>query len=117
MIEGVILDALENATGVHAYMEIPEETEDRFIVAERTGGSQRGAERRTAVFAVQSYALTLYDAAALNEQVLNAMQNLQYEDNEITICQLNSNYNFTDPETKRYRYQAVFDLVYFIKED
>lgn len=117
MIEKTILNALETATGVNAYMEIPEEDEESFVVLERTGGGQRGAERRTAVFAVQSYAKTLYDAAALNEKVLNAMQDLQYQDNEITICQLNSNYNFTDPEAKRYRYQAVFDLVYFIKEE
>lgn len=117
MIESTILAALETATGLHAYMEIPETTEDKFIVVERTGGQQRGAEMRTAVFAVQSYAKTLYEAAALNEQVLDAMQKLQYQDNEITICQLNSNYNFTDPETRRYRYQAVFNLVYFIEED
>lgn len=116
MIETTILNALETATNVGAFMEIPENTPDSFIVVERTGGGQRGAERRTAVFAVQSYGPTLLDAATLNEQVLNAMQALQYQNNEITTCQLNSNYNFTDPEAKRYRYQAVFDLVYF-KED
>ena len=117
MIEETILAALETGTGVNAYMEIPEESETTFVVLQRTGGGQRGAERRTAVFAVQSYAPTLLEAATLNEQVLNIMQDLQYQNNEITTCQLNSNYNFSDPETKRRRYQAVFDLVYFIKED
>ena len=117
MIEETILEALETATGVNAYMEIPEEDENSFIVVQRTGGEQRGSQRRTAVIAVQSYAKTLYEAASLNEQVLNTMQKLQYQDNEITTCQLNSNYNYTDPETRRRRYQAVFDLVYFIEED
>lgn len=116
MIEEVILEALETGTNVNAYMEIPEEQEESFVVLERTGGGQRGAQMRTAVFAVQSYAPTLLAAATLNEKVLNAMQELQYQENEITTCQLNSTYNFTDPETRRYRYQAVFDLVYFIEE-
>lgn len=117
MIEKTIMTALETATNVSAYMEVPEEASDAFIVVERTGGGQMGAQRRTALIAVQSYGATLLAAATLNEQVLNVMQNLQYQDNEITTCQLNSNYNFTDTETRRYRYQAVFDLVYFIKED
>ena len=116
MIEVVIMNALEAATNVNAYMEIPEESENTYIVIQRAGGEQRGSRMRTAVIAVQSYAQTLLDAAILNESVLNAMQELQYQDNEITICQLNSNNNSTDPETRRYRYQAVFDLVYF-KED
>lgn len=117
MIEKIILAALETGTNVNAYMEIPEETEESFIVLSRNGGGQRGSQMRTAVFATQSYGKTLLEAAALNEKVLDVMQSLQYQDNEIITCQLNSNYNFTDPETKRYRYQAVFDLVYFIKED
>ena len=117
MIEVVIMTALKAATDVNSYMEIPEEPEDSYTVIQRTGGEQRGAERRTAVIAVQSYAQTLLDAAILNEKVLNAMQERQYQDNEITICQLNSNYNYSDPENRRYRYQAVFDLVYFTKED
>ena len=31
----------------------------------------------------------------------------------ISRARLNSDYNFTDPAKKHYRYQAVFDLVYF----
>ena len=68
---------------------------------------------RTATVAVQSYGPTMLDAAALNEQVLDIMSEIQYRENTIISCVLNSTYNFTDTRTKRYRYQAVYDLVYF----
>lgn len=113
MLETILLRALETATGCAAYMEAPEDKPERYFVLERTGGGERGSEMRTAVVAVQSYGPTLLDAAALNEQVLDLMSEIQYRENSIISCELNSTYNFTDTRTKRYRYQAVFDLVYF----
>jgi hypothetical protein len=68
---------------------------------------------RTATVAVQSYGPTMLDAAALNEQVLDLMREIQYRENSIISCEVNSTYNFTDTRTKRYRYQTVIDLVYF----
>ena len=35
---------------------------------------------------------------------------------DVISCKLNSDYNYTDKETKRYRYQAVFDIRYYEKE-
>ena len=32
---------------------------------------------------------------------------------DISKCELNSDYNYTDTNRKKYRYQAVFDIVYF----
>ena len=32
---------------------------------------------------------------------------------EIASVKLNSDYNFTDEETKQYRYQAVFDIKHY----
>lgn len=113
MIEEMILAAIEAATTVHAYMEVPEDAPTSFCVIERTGGGQRGHEMRDATIAVQSYGETLLEAATLNEAVLNVMQELPFSEAKLVTCQLNSNYNFTDTETRRYRYQAVFDLVYF----
>jgi len=113
MIETILLRTLEAATGCPAYMEQPEDKPERYFVLERTGGGERGAEMRDATVAVQSYGPTLLDAAALNEQVLEIMQELQYNEKSVISCVLNSNYNFTDTRTKRYRYQAVYDLVYF----
>lgn len=35
------------------------------------------------------------------------------KDIKIGSVRLNSDYNFTDIEMKRYRYQAVFDIYYY----
>ena len=113
MIEEIILRALQSGTDAPAYTEMPEDKEMPFCIIERTGGSQRGHEMRSATVAVQSYGPTMLAAASLNEQVLDIMREIQYTENSIISCELNSNYNFTDTRTKRYRYQAVFDLVYF----
>lgn len=32
---------------------------------------------------------------------------------DISRVSLNSNYNYTDPNTKQYRYQAVFDITHY----
>ena len=32
---------------------------------------------------------------------------------EVSKVSLNSDYNFTDAATKRYRYQAVFDIIHY----
>ena len=32
---------------------------------------------------------------------------------EVARVDLNTNYNYTDPETKQPRYQAVFDVVHY----
>ena len=51
-------------------------------------------------------------AAELNERVKAAMDELADID-DVSACRLNSDYNFTDTTTKHYRYQAVFDLVFY----
>ena len=48
----------------------------------------------------------------LNEAVKAAVE-AAIELPEISSVQLNSDYNYTDTATKRYRYQAVFDFVYY----
>ena len=62
-------------------------------------------------FAVQSYAQTLREAALLNEKIKLAMEGMKALTN-ISSVKLNTDYDFTDEETKEYRYQAVYDLVY-----
>lgn len=84
---------------------------DTFIVLEKTGSSLVN-HLYTATIAVQSYAPTLFEAASLNERVKQAM----FESvtlNDITKCSLNSDYNFPDVESKRPRYQAVFEVTHY----
>lgn len=111
MIEKIILDYLTGA-GVTAYMEIPEGGGVMpFVVIEKTGGSLDQHIRRATV-AIQSYGASLYQAANLNTQIIALMEDIVLLP-EISACELNSDYNFTDTTKKEYRYQAVYDLVYF----
>ena len=111
MIEEIIRNYLTGA-GVTAYMEIPEGGgTPPFIVIERTGGGEEH-HIRSAPIAIQSYAETLYGAAQLNEQVKALMDDITLLP-QISACDLNSDYNFTDTTKKIYRYQAVYDLVYY----
>lgn len=110
MIEVVIRKYLMETLGVPVYLEYPENPEDEFIVMEKTGGTENHIY--TAMMAVQSYGESLYDAAVLNGKAISAMLEMA-KLNEICKVSLNSDYNFTDTRQKKYRYQAVFDIVYY----
>ena len=80
--------------------------------AGRAGAGYATRSHQTATLAIQSYGGTMYQAAVLNETVK------QYMDAAVALPQvssvkLNSDYNYTDTEAKRYRYQAVFDVITF----
>lgn len=110
MIETIVLDYISEALSVPVVMEVPENPEGSFVVLEKTG-STRENYIDSATIAAQSYAPTLAEAAALNEQVKAAFFALAEKD-EIGAVRLNSDYNFTNTATKRYRYQAIFVLTY-----
>lgn len=110
MIEKIVKDYLNDNLDVSVTLEIPK-TGNSFIVIEKTG-SREDEHMYRATIAVQSYDTTLLKAAQLNERVKQIMKNI-VELDEISQCKLNSDYNFTDTETKRYRYQAVFDLIHY----
>ncbi len=50
-------------------------------------------------------------AIDLNEAVKAVMDEF-WKHHAVYSCKLNSDYNFTDTETKRYRYQAVYVITY-----
>lgn len=116
MIEKTVLDYLNTAgnlpSGVEAYMEVPEDTPERFITIEKTGGGIRD-HICTATLAVQAYGSSLYEAAALNETVKALLSALADVSDDVGSCTLNSDYNFTDTSTKRYRYQSVWNIVHY----
>lgn len=111
MIEQTIVDYLDENLSVPAYMEKPEDPPESYVLVEKTSGSESN-HILSATIAVQSYALTLLQAAQLNEAVKACMKSMAAFSG-ISRVRLNSDYNFTDPAKKHYRYQAVFDLVYF----
>lgn len=83
----------------------------RYVLIKREG---RRVEDQIpeSVFAFQSYGESLLDAAELNEEVEAAVKSL-ITLNEVSKASLNSSYNFTDPSTKEYRYQCVFDITHY----
>jgi len=111
MIEQIVLQWLNaHLDGVEAFMETPEQPPETFVRLEKTG-SHAEDHIHTATFALQSYADTLLNAAELNERVKAAMDQLCLHP-DIGRVQLNSDYHFSDATRRRYRYQAVYDIVY-----
>ncbi|MFV0414499.1 MAG: hypothetical protein ACK5L3_14775 [Oscillospiraceae bacterium] len=112
MIEKIVLDYLtEKMQPVAVSMEVPENSALPFVVVEKTG-SGRTNKIGSATFAIQSYAGSLLLAAELNEAVKSAMDDMA-ELAEVCSTRLNSDYNFTDTASKRYRYQAVYDITHY----
>ena len=113
MIETIVLNHLIRELNMEdVYMKVPKENlPDRFVVVEKTGG-WRTDHVDHASFAVQSYAPSLVEAAMLNEDVKAAMDSL-IEETEVTQSAYDTDYNYTDTTTKRYRYQCVYDITHY----
>lgn len=111
MIEQIVLNHLSTALSAPVFAKVPTAPGKSFVVIEKTGSGNKN-RICSAMIAVQSYADTLLGAAQLNEAVKEAMENLTDLDS-IGRCKLNTDYNFTDTAAKRYRYQAVFDIIHY----
>lgn len=111
MIEKIVLDFLTSRLVVPVRMEVPTDPPKRFVVLKKADSSREDSIDTSMVIA-QSYAETLLEAAELNELVKATMDDLTDLD-EICSSRLNSDYNFTDTASKRYRYQAVFDITHY----
>lgn len=117
MIELTILDYLQMNIDIPVYLETPLNPPDEYIIVEKTGGGQINRLNQ-AMVAIQSIVKrtdaengSLLRAMKLNATVKSLMEDIIYSAN-IYRCELNSDYNFTNPETGQYRYQAVFNLFY-----
>lgn len=112
MIEATIRAYLAEALSpVPVLLETPETVPEKYVLLERTGGARENL-LWSSTFAAQCISsVSLYDAAALSEQVAAAL--LEADIPEISAVRLNSKYNFTNPETKEHRYQAVFQIFHY----
>lgn len=110
MIEKIVLDYLSSKLDIPIYLEEPKEKPKKYIVLENTGTS--GKYIKTCLMAIKSYDETLYKTAKLDFEVQKVMHQI-IELNQITKCEMNSSYNYTDTETKRYRYQSVYDIFFY----
>ena len=97
--------------GFDAYGEVPKTTGGEFVTIERTGGGETNHIER-ATLAVQSWADTMLDAVKLDSAVADAMESLvEYE--SVSACRRNGSYNYTNPATNKYRYQSVYEVIYY----
>lgn len=114
-IEYTVLNYLNDALKTHkisAYLEEPMHPEDSYVLLEKTGSNEEN-HINSATFAVQSYGKTMQDAIDLNDLIKELMDAFPASTRYFVYsCRLNSDYNFTDTETQRYRYQAVFEITY-----
>lgn len=118
MIEADVRNYLAEKIDVPVFLELPEVPSedypvwpDRFVLVEKIG-ERKTNHICTASVALQSYSMkSMYEAASLDEAVRDAMENI-VSVSSVGSSRMQSNYNFTDTRTKRYRYQCVFDIAY-----
>ena len=110
IIEVYLIEYLTNELGIPIYGQEEDAEGGSYVVIEKLGSYVENFTRH-ATIALKSYGTTLLESAELNERVKDAMDSI-IKNPEISCSKLNSDYNFTDTTTKKYRYQAVYDLVY-----
>ena len=93
------------------YAERPGIPPEEYWIVELTSSGERN-HIQTAMIAVQSVSgISMLRAATMNREAVRALRGITALP-DVSRCRLNSAYNYTDTETKQYRYQAVFDFVY-----
>lgn len=111
MIELIVKNYLSTKLEIPIVFEHQINLPKRFILIQKTSGSRENFLNSSTI-AIQSYAESMFESAKLNEKIKNLMYDLITVD-EVSSVDLNSDYNFTDTETKQYRYQAIFDIHYY----
>jgi len=101
---------LNDNLDVNVYAESPKELTN-YVLLEQTGSS-RNNHITTTTIAIQSYGASLLDAMILNGEVETAMKDFA-QLNRVARVELETDYNFTDTETKQYRWQAVYDITHY----
>ena len=110
IIEVYLIEYLTKELGIPIYGQEEDAEDSSYVVIEKLGSYVENFTRH-ATIALKSYGATLLESAELNERVKSAMDDIIRKP-EISCSKLNSDCNFTDTTTKKYRYQAVYDLVY-----
>ena len=111
MIEKIVLDYLNEALEYPTYTQEQNKGEKNFYLIQKVGSSIDN-KIDTSMIAVQSYAPSRIEAAEMNYAMIQAMDDIIQLD-EIGKCKKNSDYDYTDTSKKRYRYQALFEIVHY----
>lgn len=107
-----MIEYLTGALPVPVSGDVPSPLPPRFVTVEQTGG-RRPEKIGSATLAVQCWAQSRDAAGQLCEDVIAAMEAITAAD-EISRCELDTAYNYTDTERRKPRYQAVFDITHYL---
>lgn len=111
MITEITIKYLTEKQSAPVYAEVPEKPPARFIVVDKTGERQEN-RIKTATVAIQAYATSKLDAARLNEEIKTVMDGINILP-EIGGVHIETDYYFPNTATKKYRYQAVYQITYY----
>ena len=111
MIEQIVYDYMRASLDVPCYLMRPENVATPYVMIEKTGGSEKNHIMRS-TFAFQSWGRDRLEAAELNERVKEAAGDL-IASSEVISVRYNTDYNFTNTQTKTPRYQATFDIYHY----
>ena len=111
MIEEIIIKHLNEVLGIHVGGEVPAKPDRRFVVVQKRGG-ERTDHIYTSLFQFDVYAESLFEASALCKEVIKVVDDLICIE-EICNCDYGGDYNATDTASKRYRYQAMYNITHY----
>lgn len=111
-IESFIISALSEALEVPVSGNRPTPMPERFVTVEQTGSRERDHVRQ-ATIVVESWAENREASAELNELAKAAMLALPALP-EISSAACETDSNYPDLTTRKPRYRALFNVVYFL---
>ena len=110
MIEKNIMDYLVDC-GFDAFCESPPNPPDTYVVVDKIAEREE-SKMRFCTIAIQSNAPTMLDAMELNDEITDCMLNIVAL-RKYGSCKLDNSYPYTNTQLKQYRYQSVFEIVYY----
>lgn len=97
---------------VKAFVQVPASRPEKFVTIERTGG-KIDAFSDAPTFAVQAWAPTKAEAAALAAQAAIAIDGWPKTAPEVADATVESLYDFADPDSRSQRFQLTAHVIVF----
>lgn len=110
-IEEIIVEYLSDNLEIPVAADVPEIMPDEFISLELTGGGFGDIILDYPTVAIQCWAETRTDAKNLARKVDRLLRKICDSYYDISSAERNSLYNFPDPQSRKARYQIVFDFI------
>lgn len=110
-IEAEIIAYLSGVLELPIVADVPNPRPERFVLVERTGGSDLEKYVDCPTVAVQSWAPTRFEASTVSRDVDALLLDMPGEVLNVMSCERNSLYNFPDPDSRQARYQGVYEFI------